>query len=143
MPLAESSATLLIAACLGVVTSLLAAVMPDAATAAGVVIMDDSRLRLICVAGSLGGSVVGVMLFAVATHRELARKLTVSSISGVVFSPWLIRYAGGGISTDYVLVISAITALLSWPILQTAIPLVITKVLEKIGIMAGVKPPEN
>lgn len=143
MPIAESSASILIAACVGMLSSLLAAVIPDpAAAAAGIVIMDDTRLRLICIAGSLGGAVVSVMLFSVTTHKELARKLTVSSLSGVIFSPVIMRYIAVPASTDYVLVISAVTALLSWSALQTVVPMAIERFITWLGVKVP-KAPAN
>lgn len=135
MPIAESSASLLIAACVGMLTSLLAATIPDPATAAtGIVIMDDTRLRLICMAGSLGGAVMSVMLFTVTTHKELARKLTLSSLSGLIFSPVIMRYLAVPVSTDYVLVVSAVTALLSWTSLQTVVPMAIGRLVAWLGV---------
>lgn len=140
MPLAESSIPLVIAAVVCMLSTLLAAIVPDAdaAQAGGIVIMDDSRLRLICIAGSLGGAVVSVMLFTVTSHKELARKMTVSCISGIVFSPVIMRYVSLDPTTDYVLLCSAVTAMLSWTLLQTVIPMVTQKIVTKIG---GVPPP--
>lgn len=143
MPIAESSASLLVATCLGALASLLAAVMPDPAAVAGIVIMDDSRLRLICIAGSLGGSVLSVVLFKVVTHQELARKLAGSSLSGVIFSPIIVRYLGVAVSTDFVLVISAVTALLSWTILPTVVPLVSDLIVGKFRRKPEATPPAD
>ena len=124
MPLAESSITLVIATVVGAVAAAMAASLPDASAAVtqAASLLDDSRLRLVCVAGSLGGAVLSVMLFTIQTHKELAQKLISSSISGIVFSPVIIRYAHLESSTDLVLAVSAVTALLSWGVLQIAVP---------------------
>lgn len=126
MPLAESSISLVIATVVGAVAAAMAASLPpaDAAAAAAQAasLLDDSRLRLVCVAGSLGGALLSVMLFTISTHKELAQKLVSSSISGIVFAPVIIRYTHLESSTDLVLAVSAVTALLSWGVLQIAVP---------------------
>lgn len=130
--LAESSISIVVAATLGALSALLAAIMPEPSTAASLALMDDSRLRLICIAGSLGGAVLSVMLFKIDNHKELVRKLCCSSISGVVFSPIVIRHFQMDSSTDYVLAVSAVTALLSWSLLQILIPFVTKHITQKI-----------
>lgn len=123
MPLASTSFSIVIAASLGIITALAAALLPDPASSAALSLVDDNRLRLICVAGSLGGAVMSVMLFQVKTNRELAAKLTSSALAGIMFSPMLLRYLRWADLTDAILATSATVALLSWSLLQTAIPI--------------------
>lgn len=72
MPIASTSASIILAAGLGIISAVAAALLPDPSSASAFSLVDDNRLRLICVAGSLGGSVMSVMLFQVKTNRELA-----------------------------------------------------------------------
>lgn len=123
MPLASTSLSIVIAAGLGIISAICAALLPDPTTTTALSLVDDNRLRLICVAGSLGGAVMSVMLFQVKTNRELAAKLTTSALAGIIFSPMLLRYLRWADLTDAILATSATVALLSWSILQTAIPI--------------------
>lgn len=123
MPLASTSFSLVIAASIGILSALAAALMPDPETAAALSLVDDNRLRLICVAGSLGGAVMSVMLFQVKTNRELAAKLTTSALAGIMFAPMILRYLKLADLTDAILAVSAIVALLSWTVLQSIVPM--------------------
>lgn len=123
MPIASTSLSIVIAAGLGIISAAAAALLPDPTTTTALSLVDDNRLRLICVAGSLGGAVMSVMLFQVKTNRELAAKLTTSALAGIMFSPMLLRYLRWADLTDAILATSATVALLSWSILQTAIPI--------------------
>lgn len=123
MPACEAAASILLAAVLGAAAAITAAVMPAVDTQQAMTsIMDDSRLRLICVAGSLGGAVLSVGLFNARTVRDLSIKLSCSSISGVIFAPMVLRWLGWAADTDAVLCISGVTALMSWSVLLAAVP---------------------
>lgn len=123
MPLASTSASIILAATIGIFSALAAALMPDPETAAALSLVDDNRLRLICVAGSLGGAVMSVMLFQVKTNRELAAKLTTSALAGIMFAPMILRYLKWADLTDAILATSAAVALLSWTVLQSIVPM--------------------
>jgi FtsH-binding integral membrane protein len=123
MPLASTSFAIVLAAGLGIISAICAALLPDPTTTTALSLVDDNRLRLICVAGSLGGAVMSVMLFQVKTNRELAAKLTTSALAGIMFSPMLLRYLRWADLTDAILATSAIVALLSWTVLQSAVPI--------------------
>ena len=111
----------------------------------GTSIIDDNRLRLICVAGSLGGAVISIMLFATGSHKELARKLTVSALAGILLTPMLLRYLTWTSQTDAILAVSAIVAMLSWSVLQTVVPMLSRMVVKWAGGLApkDPKPPAN
>lgn len=143
MPIVESSLPIIVAAAVGMLSAILAALMPDPVTVQSLGLMDDSRLRLICIAGSLAGAVVSVVLFEVSTHKELARKLTCSALSGVIFTPILIQYFGWPSGTDYVLGISACTALLSWSLLLSVLPQLLTWLSAWGGSKLKLPPPQN
>lgn len=123
MPLASTSASIILAAGIGIFSALAAALMPDPETAAALSLVDDNRLRLICVAGSLGGAVMSVMLFQVKTNRELAAKLTTSALAGIMFAPMILRYLKWADLTDAILAVSATVAMLSWTVLQSIVPM--------------------
>jgi hypothetical protein len=138
MPACESAAAVILAAALGALTALTAAVIPGVdAQQAMTSIMDDQRLRLICVAGSLGGAVLSVGLFNTRTVRDLSIKLSCSSISGVIFAPMALRWLGWAADTDAVLCTSGITALMSWSVLQTAVPALTRLAGKKIDGSSG------
>jgi hypothetical protein len=123
MPLASTSASIIIAAGIGIISAAAAALLPDPSTASALSIVDDNRLRLICVAGSLGGAVMSVMLFQVKTNRELAAKLTTSALAGIMFAPMILRYLKWADLTDAILAVSATVAMLSWTVLQSIVPM--------------------
>lgn len=122
MPAAESAFSLLIAAAVGMFAAAAAAVLPSPDPTAALSVMDDERLRLICIAGSLGGAVLSVGLFKLHHVRDMAVKLVCSSFSGVLFAPMVLRWLGWSRDLDAVLAVSGMTALLSWTVLQMAVP---------------------
>ena len=122
MPAAESAIDLVIAASVGMFAAAAGAVLPTPAPAAALSVMDDARLRLICVAVSLGGAVLSVGLFKLHHVRDMAVKLTCSSFSGILFAPMVLRWLGWSRDIDAVLAVSGFTALMSWTILQKAVP---------------------
>jgi len=123
MPLASTSAVSIIIAAGIIISAAAAALLPDPSTASALSIVDDNRLRLICVAGSLGGAVMSIMLFQVKTNRELAAKLTTSALAGIMFAPMILRYLKWADLTDAILAVSATVAMLSWTVLQSIVPM--------------------
>lgn len=85
-------------------------------------IMDDGRLRTVCIIGSMAGGVLSVLLYPLGTPKELAGKIVGSAIAGMMFAPTLIQWIGWQPTTDHVLGISGAVALISWSGLQMAIP---------------------
>lgn len=139
MPLASTSFSIIIAASIGIITALAAALLPDPASSAALSIVDDNRLRLICVAGSLGGAVMSVMLFQVKTNRELAAKLTTSALAGIMFAPMILRYLKWADLTDAILAVSATVAMLSWTVLQSIVPMAANLLKRKAEASLGIK----
>lgn len=130
MPAAESALSLVIAAAFGMFAAAAAAVLPPPDPAAALSVLDDARMRLVCVSGSLGGAVLSVCLFRLSHVRDMAVKLTCSSLSGILFAPMALRWLAWQRDLDAVLATSALTALLSWSILQAAVPL-LTRIATK------------
>lgn len=140
MPLASTPAvSIIIAAGIGIISAAAAALLPDPSTASALSIVDDNRLRLICVAGSLGGAVMSIMLFSVNSPRELAAKLTTAALAGIMFSPMLLRYLRWADRTDAILAVSAAVALLSWTILQSIVPMAAAMLKRKAEAALGIK----
>lgn len=143
MPAAESAISLVVAAAVGMFAAAAAAIYPAGADPSAVVtVMDDGRMRLICVAGSLGGAVLSVVLFRLSHVKDMAMKLVGSSIAGVIFAPMVLRWTGWGRDVDAVLAISGMTALLSWTVLQKAVPALTKAATRKIDGQAttDIKP---
>lgn len=136
MPAAESAVSLVIAAAVGMFAAAAAAVMPTPDPTAVVTVMDDARMRLICVAGSLGGAVLSVSLFKLTHVRDMAVKLVSSSFSGILFAPMVLRWTGWGRDVDAVLAISGLTALMSWTVLQKAVPALTKAAMKRIDDQA-------
>jgi len=134
MPAAESAISLIVAATVGMFAAAAAAVMPtpDPDPAGAIGIMDDARMRLICVAGSLGGAVLSVCIFKITHVRDLSVKLVSSSFSGILFAPMVLRWLNWGRDVDAVLAVSAATALVSWSLLQAAVPLLTRAATQRI-----------
>lgn len=99
-----------------------AAALPAPDPQAVATVMDDARMRLICVAGSLGGAVLSVCLFKLGNVRDMSVKLVSSSFSGILFAPMVLRWVGWNRDVDAVLAVSGLTALMSWTVLQKAVP---------------------
>lgn len=116
MALAESATCIVYAATVAFASLLLAAEPP-------VVIMDDGKLRLICLAGAIGGALLSVIMFPPSRNvRGLAAKFTGSGIAGVMFAPWCVQYANIGNNTDAVLAVSGLVGLAAWTTLQILVP---------------------
>lgn len=121
--LAEDASTYIVTALASALLAAAAAAGLDAHAAASTVnIIDDQKLRIICIIGALGGSVLSIVLFPVGNHRQLAGKLFGSSIAGIIGTPMLMRWFAIEPQTDPLLFVSCVVALLSWSILQIAVP---------------------
>lgn len=150
MPEPASSATVIIGAMLAALASMFAAIMPErvssvtehatpplvAAIAPGtaesattttvnvnVSIMDDSRFRLVCIAGAFCGAILSVAVSRREDVRTMARRFIASVISGAVFTPLLMTKMGWQHTTDSILACSGGVSLMSWGILLFAVPL--------------------
>jgi hypothetical protein len=132
MPAAESAISLVVAAAVGMFAAAAAAVLPTPQPDAVLSVMDDARLRLICIAGSLGGAVLSVGLFKLSHVRDMAVKLVCSSFSGILFAPMVLRWIGWTRDLDAVLAVSGLTALMSWTVLQMAVPAVTRAAARKL-----------
>lgn len=100
-------------------------------------VMDDARLRLVCLAGSIGGALVSVLLFQLPKIKALVAKLVVSGLSGMMFTPILVRHLGLTLDTDTLIASSGLVALLSYSVLQAIVP-VLQKAAEKwLGMKVG------
>lgn len=90
-------------------------------------IWDKSQLRLWCLLGSLGGAFLAVALIPSREHtgnyaRRLALKFAASGISGLIFTPIVIRWCGWPVDSDVVLAVSATVAMLAVGTLSALYP---------------------
>src|SRR5688572_27365900 len=108
----ESLATIVLATVTAMLSALTAALSEVSETAQEVIeamninVMDDARLRLVCIAGSLGGALLSVLLFPLPRTKPLIAKLFASGLAGLMFSPLLVRWAGLTRDTDTMLFVS-------------------------------------
>lgn len=134
-------------------TSMLAQTPAAAQQVMNMALLDDSRLRLICIAGTLAGSVVSVFLMPPKVNIEkptaavvaMALRITASGLAGILFAPAVIRYFKIPLDTDWVLSASGAVAIVALGILKLIVPLVMAvavpifkKVVGKIPGMEGV-----
>lgn len=114
------------------------ALMPDAAPAA-VTIMDDEKMRLICIIGAVGGGVLSALIFSPpqATGRMFAVKVGSSSLAGILFTPSLVHWLGWTLNIDTLLGTSAGIALVGIGVIRVAVPLWAKYAARKFG------PPDD
>jgi hypothetical protein len=88
-------------------------------------VMDDDRMRMVCLAGSIGGALLSILLFMgdAPKARPMIAKLFASGIAGMIFSPMAIKWANLSVDTDTLLFVSGVVALMSYSVLQKAVPL--------------------
>lgn len=104
----------------------------DVATAPHRDVYDDGRLIGLCVLGSIMGAFLAVAAFKPVIQPEqdpkrmhsLSLKFGVSMVSGVAFSPLIIRHIIHDISPDIVVGISGIVALVAVTCLHKVAPMV-------------------
>lgn len=140
MPEIETYLMIIATAIVGAMSAIIASTSPEIAIAATagmeamsngtVVIFEDFKLRGWCIAGACGGALVSILVFPLPKPRALAFKLVASGISGMMFSPMIIRWSGLQVDVDTVVFVSGIVALLSWGCIQIAVP-VATKIFGK------------
>lgn len=92
-------------------------------------ILAHKTLRLYCLLGALGGGMVGVLIMGQAGAREMAGKWTVGVLSGIMFTPWLVKMTGAAPLPDTIVAASGVVSLLSWGCLHKLIP-----VLERLVV---------
>jgi hypothetical protein len=138
MPEPTSTAFVIVCSAVMALASLGAAMMPEKQSSAilasapaeattivniNTSVMDDNRLRLVCVAGAIAGALLSWSITKKEDHRISVRKILASSISGIIFTPWIMRWQGWELSTDGLLACSGGVALMSWGILKILVPL--------------------
>jgi hypothetical protein len=141
----ESIATVVIATLAAMLSAVSAALMPTVVEVTGTVhealqsvnVMDDARLRLVCICGSLGGALLSVLLFPLPRTKPLIAKLFASGLAGMMFSPMIVRWDGLTLDTDTMLFVSGMVALLSYSMLQMAVPLLNKGGARWLGIKMG------
>lgn len=118
-----------------------AALLPNAAveTTDGsmlpVVIMDDEKMRLICIVGAIGGGVITTLLSAEkdTSLRALITRIVISTGCGIMFTPWFFWWQGWVPNTDKLLAASGMVSLLAVGVLKTVLPLWQNYVVKKLS----------
>jgi hypothetical protein len=87
-------------------------------------ILDDGRLRIACILGSCGGGIVSSIFFPFGTAKLFASRIIGSIICGVMFSPKILSWFSWDTTTDNVICMSGMVALLSWTVIQFFMPLI-------------------
>ena len=130
-----------------VLTSITAAIASIAAALAdgplsafqGPAILDDERARLICLAGALGGGLLNLGLGMKEGDkppgiRVMVWKIFGSTVTGVVFTPFAVKWLGLTPNTDMLLGVSFLMAIVGVGLLRTLLPLYQRYVAAKLGI---------
>lgn len=111
-------------------TTAVVTLMPNATveTAVGpmpVIIMDDEKMRLVCIIGALGGGVITTLLSSEKepSARGLIGRVLVSTGCGIIFTPAVFHYVTWVPNTDNILFVSASTAMVAVGVLKTVMPL--------------------
>lgn len=116
---------------LGALFASAAAAMPELVEDA---MLDNSKMRLVCIVGALFGSLISVLVFPPkqGTARIFATKIVSSSLVSVVFTPLAFHWQVMPRNTDLVLVVSATIAILGVGIIRAVKPRAEKAVEERI-----------
>lgn len=103
-----------------------------------IIIMDDTRMRLFCIIGAIGGAVLSALIFTPpkATGRQFGIKVAASSLAGILFTPMTLAALQWKLNIDRVLGASAVIAMLSIGVLRMAVPWAQAKAAKWFGIGA-------
>lgn len=129
-----------------IISAVVASVAAGFGTGAEVALLDDSKMRLICISGALFGSLLSILIFPPngGTARAFLIKLMASSIAGVIFTPVFFHWLPLPRNTDWVLLASATTALLAVGVIKIAVPkaerLVGSRILTEAGQVIQLPP---
>jgi len=109
--------------------------MPVAAFS-GPAILDNERLRLICIVGALGGAVLNLGLYDSPQPgiRPMAWKVFGSCITGVIFTPVAVHWMNVTPNTDNLLAVSFLTAIVSVGLLRKVLPALSWAIGAKLGV---------
>lgn len=100
-------------------------------------IWDKTQFRAFCIAGALGGAFLSIALFpprGTDSHqsRNQALRFGSSAISGLLFTPVVIRWQGWPVDVDVVLAVSGGVALVSVSVISAVVPFLIRKITGKV-----------
>lgn len=114
---------------------------PLAMTPEIVEIIAHKTLRLYCILGAIGGGFIGIMLMTSSkvTPREMAAKWTTGVLSGLIFTPWLLRATGIPPYPDYILAASGAVSLMAWSLLGKLTPVIERLVIGRTRKLLGDK----
>lgn len=117
--ISQAKLTDIVATVAGMAASLAAAVTP--AGPAETALLDDARLRLICLAGSIGGAWLAIHILpenANVSGRAQALKMFTSTVVGFMYAPWCIYYFGIEQNVDKIVAVAGLVAFLGVSVLK-------------------------
>lgn len=128
MPILESKLFLLCCMLAG-------SVLSAAAASGSPGITTDDRVLMICTAAALGGGFISISVFPPTTPgiKPYARRITVSTLTGVFFTPAAFDYYTWPLHASYLMIVSATVAVLAWSVLQFLIPWAVDKAQSFFG----------
>lgn len=108
-------------------------------------VIENWRLRLYCIIGALGGAWLSVGMFPPPKNgiRPFALKFSCSCIAAIMFSPALMHKIGVILDPDYVLAVSGLFGLVSWAMIQIAVPLFLRIFTKKGSEWGGLPDDKN
>lgn len=108
-----------------------------------VVILADNWLRAYCIIGSVLGAILSIAIYppqepaSKNSIRQSATKLIVSLLSGIVFTPVLVRYLDVPLDGDWILFGAGTVSLLSVSVLTAALPLITLMAKRRVKDVIG------
>ncbi|HEY2857116.1 MAG TPA: hypothetical protein VGJ21_01705, partial [Terracidiphilus sp.] len=99
-------------------------------------ILDNERLRIVCLLGALGGGVLNLGLFPAAQPgiRPMAWRYTSSVLCGVVLTPIIVHWFGIYPNFDNLAAVSFLMAIIGVGLIFKAVPSISNLILNKLGI---------
>jgi hypothetical protein len=91
------------------------------------VLFENVVLRSACAVGAVLGALLSILLFPCTTDyatREMAAKFLASMVSGVLFTPIVIRWGGIAMDLDHVVAVAGGVSFLSVTVLHKSLPMI-------------------
>lgn len=90
-----------------------------------IVIMDDEKMRIVCIIGAIAGGVITTFLSSErdVSFKAIISRALLSTLCGVIFTPMVFQWREWAPNTDRLLAGSAIVAMLAVGVLKSILPL--------------------
>lgn len=136
-------ATTTVSALSSIILAAAVGILPELQTtlvdATGPIILDDGKMRIVCVIGAVGGSLLTALILTPprANGIQFARKVVASQISGVLFTPVIFHWFGWVPTVDNLIAIAAVVSMLSVGVIRLVVPLYTKTVAKWFGVEVG------